>query len=33
MATNKPLLIVRNWLNVEPGPAALAEQLAGIAAE
>ena len=30
MATNKPPLILRKWLSVEPSPAALAEQLAGI---
>ena len=33
MATNKPPLILRKWLSVEPSPAALAEQLAGISAE
>jgi hypothetical protein len=31
VATNKPLLIIRNWLCVKPSPAELAEKLAGIA--
>jgi hypothetical protein len=31
MATYKPPLILRKWLSVEPSPASLAEQLAGIA--